>query len=191
MPVLLSFSFSYQRRKGLTRCDGWWWFRGRRGMSAQRRAACAHCGLFAIFISTGIGGWDQILKTLMLLQAQSRVMRGCDFYYRIYCATVNPCNMRIKIDIASKQIITFPLFCVNTDACKQAYMWQGNASESLKTLIFGQLRFEARLNVDTSMIVIEGDVKEFWFIFVWILALLSNSLYCLPFLFPRGKYVVA
>ena len=49
MPVLLSFSFSYQRRKGLTRCDGWWWFRGRRGMSAQRRAACAHCGLFAIF----------------------------------------------------------------------------------------------------------------------------------------------
>ena len=49
------------------------------------------------------------------------------------------------------------------------------------------LRFEARLNVDTSMIVIEGDVKEFWFIFVWILALLSNSLYYLPFFIPKGK----
>ena len=71
----------------------------------------------------------------------------------------------LGIDIASKKIITFHLFCVNTDACKQAYMWQGNASESLKTLIFGYLSFETRLNVDTSMIVIEGDVKEFWFHF--------------------------
>ena len=151
MPVLLSFSFSYQRRKGLTRCDGWWWFRGRRGMSAQRRAACAHCGLFAILFHFN---WNWRLRSDFenidaLLQAQSRVMSGCDFYYLIYCATVNPCNMR-KIDIASKQIITFPflLIWVNTDACKQAYMWQSNASESLKTLTFGYLRFEAPLNVD-------------------------------------------